>query len=78
MLRTPEILRLLSIFIFHLLNGTPSSRIINSAIKYFRTSKNHQGCIITIYSHIQGEQKSPGVIPLAVKDVFGIIQEVIQ
>lgn len=26
---------------------------------------------------IQGEQKSPGVIPLAVKDVFGIIQEVV-
>lgn len=24
----------------------------------------------------QGEQKSPGIIPLAVKDVFGIIQEV--
>lgn len=26
---------------------------------------------------IQGEQKSPGIIPLAVKDVFGIIQEVV-
>ncbi|KAL0432223.1 UNVERIFIED_CONTAM: Kinesin-like protein KIN-7E, chloroplastic [Sesamum latifolium] len=26
---------------------------------------------------INGEQKSPGIIPLAVKDVFGIIQEVI-
>lgn len=24
----------------------------------------------------QGEQKSPGIIPLAVKDVFSIIQEV--
>ena len=26
---------------------------------------------------LQGDQKSPGIIPLAVKDVFSIIQEVI-
>jgi hypothetical protein len=26
---------------------------------------------------MQGEQKSPGIIPLAVKDVFSIIQDVI-
>jgi hypothetical protein len=25
----------------------------------------------------QGDQKSPGIIPLAIKDLFGIIQEVL-
>lgn len=27
--------------------------------------------------HLQGDQKSPGIIPLAVKDVFSTIQEVV-
>lgn len=27
--------------------------------------------------HLQGDQRSPGIIPLAVKDAFSIIQEVI-
>lgn len=37
---------------------------------------NYCGAILYLL-FLQGEQKSPGIIPLAVKDVFGIIQEVV-
>lgn len=31
-----------------------------------------------ISKYLQGDQRSPGIIPLAVKDAFSIIQEVCQ